>query len=230
MVKEKLTPYRPLEMMKDEKMTNYDFTDFIGVWKNFIPKPWCERIIEYGESILNEHVTCKIDPTLPPLPAGTDEGCMYMSGEDMYKGKHNRQDDSFLLNYTDSAWTVQTNQFLKSCITHYIDEYSDLQKVGFLSTDSKFQRTKPGGGYHLWHYENSSYYYGQRDVVWMIYLNDIEEGGETEFRYQARRIKPTAGTVVMWPAGFTHVHRGGLLCGDKDKYILTGWYIKSGDN
>ena len=35
--------------------------------------------------------------------------------------------------------------------------------------------------------------------------------------------------VVIWPANFTHTHRGGLLCGDKDKYILTGWYTKSGE-
>ena len=101
--------------------------------------------------------------------------------------------------------------------------------MGYISSDSKFQRTKPGGGYHIWHHENGSYYFQQREIVWMIYLNDIEDGGETEFLYQKKRIKPTQGTVVIWPAAFTHTHRGGLLCGDKDKYILTGWYIKSGE-
>ena len=38
-----------------------------------------------------------------------------------------------------------------------------------------------------------------RELVWMIYLNDIEEGGETEFMYQKRRIKPTQGTMVIFP-------------------------------
>ena len=56
----------------------------------------------------------------------------------------------------------------------------------------------------------------------MIYLNDVEEGGETEFLYQSIRVAPKAGTLLIWPAGFTHTHRGNPpLSGDK--YIATGW-------
>ena len=62
----------------------------------------------------------------------------------------------------------------------------------------------------------------------MIYLNDIEDGGETEFQYQRRRISPSAGTVVFFPAGLTHVHKGNLVLGEQDKYIVTGWYVKNG--
>ena len=229
---ENLTPYRPLNLMKDDKLTKASFDDFIGVWDNFIPKPWCDRIIKFGDAMLDQKLTDKIDPIINdvmPITSDQSNEIVYMDGESMYNGKHNREDESFLLNYTDSGWTTQCNQFLKSCVTHYIDHYSVLQKMGFLSSDSKFQRTKPGGGYHIWHHENGSYFFHQREIVWMIYLNDIEEGGETEFLYQKRRIKPTQGTVVIWPANFTHTHRGGLLCGDKDKYILTGWYTKSGE-
>ena len=61
----------------------------------------------------------------------------------------------------------------------------------------------------------------------MIYLNDVPDGeGETEFLYQRRRIKPTKGTVVIFPAGYTHVHKGNTMF-TTDKYILTGWYIKT---
>ena len=48
---------------------------------------------------------------------------------------------------------------------------------------------------------------------------------ETEFLYQKRRIKPETGTLLIWPAGMTHVHRGNTVF-TKDKYILTGWYFK----
>jgi len=59
------------------------------------------------------------------------------------------------------------------------------------------------------------------------YLNDMPDGdGQTEFLYQKRRLTPTAGTVVMWPAGYTHVHKGNTVF-SQDKYILTGWYIKN---
>ena len=55
-------------------------------------------------------------------------------------------------------------------------------------------------------------------------INDVEEGGETEFLHQHVRFTPKRGTVVFWPAAFTHQHRGNPpLKGTK--YILTGWYI-----
>ena len=56
----------------------------------------------------------------------------------------------------------------------------------------------------------------------MVYLNDIEDGGETEFLYQSRRIKPVTGRAVLWPAGYTHTHRGNPPLKDA-KYIITGW-------
>jgi hypothetical protein len=55
----------------------------------------------------------------------------------------------------------------------------------------------------------------------MVYLNDVDEGGETEFLYQQVKIKPKRGTVVIWPGGFTHLHRGNPPL--KNKYIATGW-------
>jgi len=54
------------------------------------------------------------------------------------------------------------------------------------------------------------------------YLNDVEEGGELEFLYQSKRIEPRKGDFVLWPAGYTHHHRGNPpLKGTK--YIYTGW-------
>jgi hypothetical protein len=56
----------------------------------------------------------------------------------------------------------------------------------------------------------------------MMYLNDVDDGGETEFLYQSKRYKPVKGRVLIWPAGFTHVHRGNPpLSGEK--YIATSW-------
>jgi len=56
----------------------------------------------------------------------------------------------------------------------------------------------------------------------MVYLNDVEEGGETEFLYQSMRVKPKQGTLVIWPAAFTHTHRGNPPLSNS-KYIVTGW-------
>ena len=65
---------------------------------------------------------------------------------------------------------------------------------------------------------------GSRDRVlaWMLYLNDVDEGGETEFLYQHVRFKPKRGDFLVWPGGFTHTHRGNPPISN-DKYICTGW-------
>jgi hypothetical protein len=94
----------------------------------------------------------------------------------------------------------------------------------------KIQRTLPLGGYHYWHYENASGQYTYaRELVWMVYLNTMPPNeAETEFLYQKMRIRPTKGTVVFFPAGMTHVHRG-LTVYSEPKYIATGWYYKMQD-
>ena len=55
----------------------------------------------------------------------------------------------------------------------------------------------------------------------MVYMNDVDEGGETEFLYQQKKIKPKTGRVVIFPASFTHQHRGNPPM--SNKYIITGW-------
>ena len=88
------------------------------------------------------------------------------------------------------------------------------------------QKTKPGGGYHIWHHEQNNGDMSNRGLVYMIYLNtlDIDSAGETEFLYQRLRIPPKENTMIIWPASFTHAHRGNLVHGNKSKYVITGWF------
>jgi hypothetical protein len=210
--------------MENERITKSDFTDFVGVWENFVPKSFCDELIGYFEDIYNTK-GCFISPS-DSSGAGIQEDEI-MRSSDFYGGSLNRKDYAILLNYTHQTYSYQINQFLKSCALHYIEKYSQLKHASLVSTDIKMQKTPPEGGYHLWHYENSNMDHAMRELTWMIYLNDMPDGeGETEFMYQRRRIKPSAGTVVIWPAGYTHVHKGNTVF-TKDKYILTGWYIKN---
>lgn len=90
------------------------------------------------------------------------------------------------------------------------------------------QYVKLEGGYPYWHSE----VYPQakhneplhRVLLFMFYLNDVKEGGETEFFYQNIKITPKAGTMVIAPAYFTHTHRGNVPVSN-DKYILTSWVL-----
>ena len=76
-----------------------------------------------------------------------------------------------------------------------------------------------------WHCEESHFVSSHRVLAWMIYLNDLPEGeGETEFLHQSVRLRPRKGDVVIFPAGFTHTHRGNPPL-TTNKYIATGWYV-----
>jgi hypothetical protein len=114
-------------------------------------------------------------------------------------------------------------KFWKDVYSHYRKKYAAVEQLPeHYIRDIKIQKTEPGEGYHIWHFENSDTSYLRRVLVYMVYLNDVDEGGETEFLYQGRRIKPRQGRLVLWPAGFTHLHRGNPPISNT-KYIITGW-------
>ncbi len=89
----------------------------------------------------------------------------------------------------------------------------------------KLQKTLPTEGYHVWHLEHGKGVDNEpRAFVFSIYLNDVEEGGETEFLHFSKRVKPKKGRIVIWPAGFPYLHRGNPpLSGEK--YIVTSWMM-----
>ncbi len=92
-----------------------------------------------------------------------------------------------------------------------------------MSEGMKIQKTEKSQGYHVWHCERSSGRYNNRVLSWILYLNDVEEGGETEFLHYSKRFQPMKGSLLVFPAHFTHVHRGNPpLSGTK--YIATGWH------
>jgi hypothetical protein len=86
------------------------------------------------------------------------------------------------------------------------------------------QRTDPGEFYH-WHIDGGSHEFAARQLVAIWYLNDLEDqGGETEFQYQQVRITPQAGTLLLFPPFWTHLHRGSTVLSGQ-KYIATTWVV-----
>ena len=61
-----------------------------------------------------------------------------------------------------------------------------------------------------------------RHLVFMTYLNDVPDGG-TEWYYQDLKLPAEKGLTILWPADWTHTHRG-IISMSTTKYIITGWY------
>ena len=120
------------------------------------------------------------------------------------------------------------------CIQKYLETYiwsnKDQYYFDIIETPN-IQYYPPGGGFKIWHYENSwqrsdknpdDITMAKRHLVFMTYLNDVTDEGQTEFFYQRRFVQPRKGLTLIWPAGWTHTHRG-IPSETQEKYIITGW-------
>jgi prolyl 4-hydroxylase len=112
-------------------------------------------------------------------------------------------------------------------INEYTLKFSEgLYNISEFKLDPLFniQRYYSGEGYHKFHCERGANSKDLRRVlVWMLYLNDVTDGGQTEFYYQQHKEVPEQGKLVIWPSDWTHIHRG-ITSSTQTKYILTGWF------
>ena len=159
-----------------------------------------------------------------------------------YAGRLNGKLKPRLKSDTEICFTIEKdkppcpvlNPFFKALnggVDQYIKEYPYIDKlpnVWRLYSDIKIQRYNPGEGYFALHCENEGFNLrypdtASRVLAWMIYLNDVKDGGYTEFPSQGKKFQPRRGDLLMWPAYFTHPHRGSVSK-TQTKYITTGWY------
>jgi len=214
-----------LNIEKEHKMI---FNEGIGVLENYASKEWCQILIDsfemYNEqklskNILNDHFHVE----------GTNAGRTQFK-----EGTLGRHDEQLFLEVADSTLASHTNMIIGSAFELYVNEYQGVTNSAdpVSSWTCKIQKTKSGGGYHIWHCEDGAFLYRDRVLTWMIYLNDIpvENGGATDFLHQNCSFQPTTGTMVLWPATYTHMHRGAFLTGDIPKYIATGWFLREPGN
>lgn len=182
---------------------------FIGVYPHAVMDEYCDRMVAKHQDLEK-----------------TTSGC---KGENANGGLGNRKDVSFYFERDAIDLSTETNQLLDVALQKYMDEHPALGMHHFYSNTVKVQRTGPKGGFHLWHSERGNLDNRARVLVWMIYLNDCAEGeGTTEFIEQGVRLQPQKGTVVFFPADWTHTHRGNPVY-THDKYIATGWYYLHGE-
>jgi len=91
-----------------------------------------------------------------------------------------------------------------------------------ISQGFNIQRYRPSQAFHGYHCERAGIPHSERILVWMIYLNDVTDRGETEFYYQHHFERPEEGKLVIWPSDWTYLHRG-IPSPTQTKYIITGW-------
>ena len=120
------------------------------------------------------------------------------------------------------------NKYFEQLYNCYIDYQSQwpFLKENFSTLDiSSFniQKYNPGDHFSVIHCERDAANM-HRVFAWMTYLNDVQDqaNGCTNFTHYNLKIKPEKGKTLIWPAEWTHAHRGNILK-KGSKYIITGW-------
>ena len=186
---------------------------FIGVYDGYITKEECNKAIKLFEDQdkFKRTINRQLFENAPFLEKKDKQYFMYGANIEVW----HTQLTSLLVNF-------------EMAFKHY-EEHTDVSNAFGLKnlryTQLKIQKTLPTEGYHIWHVEHGKGFENEtRALVFAIFLNDVEEGGETEFLHFSQRVKPKAGRIVIWPASFPYVHRGNPpLSGEK--YLLTSWLL-----
>jgi hypothetical protein len=158
----------------------------------------------------------------------------YAASNNKQIGSTSKGIDLKVKNSTDVCITWQNDEIARKYVNaldlptkEYIKKYNfcDSYSAWSIIEPINIQHYKPNGGFYKWHTErsNSTYPVTSRHLAFMTYLNDVEDGGETEFYYQKLKVKPRKGLTLIWPADWTHTHRG-IPSPTEEKYIITGWF------
>jgi len=184
-----------------------DQTNFIGCW-NLDDDNLCKDIVNLFEqnkqfhqrgatgSGINENIKKSIDMVVHPKNINTKEF-------ELFKVYLNKLFDCY--------------QDYKK-IWPFIDQR--IPKVDIPSFN--VQKYEKSGHFADLHCERDHVPTMHRVFAWMTYLNDVDDGGETYFEHYDLKIKPEIGKTLIWPAEWTHAHKGEVLKSGL-KYIVTGW-------
>ena len=207
--------------------------NLVQIYKNFIPKEYCDKIIDAFEK----------DPNTQAGISGSGINHNIKKSTDlMIASRLNSPEWKEIYDYLNEA-------LLHTCVD-YVGKFPMMSRTAKHETEMSLIRTvnaklasisngRPhmqmqryidDQGYYAWHHENEGGVTGKRELFFIYYLNDVDNGGETEFKFNPLKVKPEAGKLIIAPALWTHKHRGNPPQNGQYKYIITGWIEKTDEH
>ena len=193
-----------------------EYKEFVGIYDESVPIDLCNKFVK-------DYEVAKKNETIIDLSEENETGF-----KDNKTDPNKRKDESAFITPIHSTiyppLPVRTYfNFLAKCFECYKKRYT-LGFEGLLYNDIfKIHKVKKTEGFHTWHCEKNNPSNLDRILVYMTYLEVPKTGGETEFLHQSLRVEPIVGRTLIWPAAYTHMHRGNPPL-DGDKMYITGWF------
>lgn len=177
----------------------------------------CEEIIDFFEKNQNKH---------DGITLGGINKKVKDTKDLIIDKSHN--DWSEIYSLLETELNINLQKYLENVNKKYlkINNNYDYEPINKKVEISKFmvQRYMQNEGKYIYHndfhvdIENRSF----RVLTYLFYLNDVDEGGETEFFGGEIKIIPKKGKLILFPASWTFPHCGKMPI-SSNKYIITGW-------
>ena len=192
-----------------------EYKDFVGIYDESVPVELCNEFVENWEE-------AKKNRTIIDISKKNETGMLDSVPS------YIRADEAVIVTPSSSAIypippVYAYFDFLRKCYKCYTTKYNIIFAHPLYNDIFKIHKVRKSEGYHAWHYERAGADVMNRIMAYMTYLEVPKKGGETEFLHQSLRIKPIVGRTLIWPSGFTHMHRGNPPL-DGEKMYITGWF------
>ena len=183
-------------------------TDFI--WGRHIKDEICDDLLEFWDNQRFLHV---------------QPGQVYREGEPTTDPDFKESMDMMIPHQIAMPHVQNYLKSLQGVLDDYVKAFPFCNTSRFTIVEPlSFQCYPVGGGFKEWHTERLNALPGTafRHLVFMTYLNDVPDGG-TEWYHQDLYVPAKKGYTVIWPAEWTHFHRG-RVSNTSEKKIITGWF------
>jgi prolyl 4-hydroxylase len=180
------------------------------VWKNFLVPEVCDAVVDLIDSRLRDSTTA--DAFADPKVRTSRTSDIGMLGHDLIM-----QLDELMAEAVGIHWS-----------------YTDVTQGQRYDVDQEYKAHYdyfPPGSHE---FQTFCQFLGQRTWTFMIYLNDVEDGGATRFRRIEKTILPEKGKAVIWnnlnSDGSVNpytIHHG-MKVRRGSKYVITKWFRERG--
>jgi len=126
---------------------------------------------------------------------------------------------------SEGVWTAiheQLHQTVSRVVLSIAAQFPSLRVWPLRTTGYKIQHYRKNEGHFKWHFDALGPGAWERQLALVIFLNSVDEGGETSFHRQNLRVRPVAGDALLFPTFWTHMHCGEIPRSE-DKYIVSSF-------
>jgi hypothetical protein len=126
---------------------------------------------------------------------------------------------------TEGVWQpifAELHAAVTAVVQNISTQFSALQVAPLTCTGYKIQHYRKNAGHFKWHFDALGPGGWDRQLAVIIYLNSVEDGGETSFHRQNLKFKPVAGDALFFPPFWTHMHCGEIPR-SADKYVISSF-------